>query len=176
MLLFWWLLYVFRVTQAVLTTWPTSTTFSTPWSLTSCCGWWSPWPSPSSPSHTTCGTWTLDMTASSTGWPIRRSGWTKSWPSVPPAVPVGTPSWMFVFLVWSCVVKKVLVWWEERHDTESPFCFQCWHSTSGLNSEQNYISMTLIILSNIIVLRFKHWTASLQLVSSHHSFQLLTPH
>lgn len=71
-----WCEFVHRVTQAALTTWPTSTTSSTLWSSTLCCGSWSFWPCLLLPLVTTCGTWTQGMTASSTGWPIRRSGWT----------------------------------------------------------------------------------------------------
>lgn len=74
-----------RVILEARTTWPTSTTLNTLWSSTLCCGWWSLSPSPSPSSPTTCGTWTRATTASSTAWPIRRSGWTRSWPSCPPS-------------------------------------------------------------------------------------------
>jgi len=114
-----------RATPATLTTWPTSTTSSTPWSSTSCCGWWSLWRSPSSSCPTTCGTWTRATTASSTGWPTRRSGRTKS-----SACPSGSLSWMFVFCVRPRLVGGGDKLWQldgrKWRNAESPLCLHSW--------------------------------------------------
>lgn len=91
-----------RATLEAPTTWPTSTTLSTQSSSTLCCGSWSSWSWPSSPSPTACGTWTLGTTASSTGWPIRRYGWTEHSKSYSPCVSLSNMPWWYLFCFFSC--------------------------------------------------------------------------